>query len=289
MRALLVVSVAVLVACTKEQEATPQDSAEPNVVMLSSANNAFQAPDTIAAGWTSFQFANNGNDIHYAHIVRLDSGRTGPELVDAYAEAIRTSGPRPKWVTRFGGPGGVVPGGTSIATQFLEPGNYVWICPIEDEKGNPHFGNGEQKAFVVHGSAERTASPVATSQIHLLDFSFTVDSSLRSGAQRVRVVNDGVEAHDLVLMKLAEGRTIADIRKWLNPEQARRADRPTEPPPPIESLGMPAGGAAAMAPGYEVFIDVNLTPGDYAAFCMATAPDGRSHIEHGMIQQFRIN
>ena len=83
MRALLVVCVAVLVACTKEQEATPQEPAEPNVVMLSSADNAFQAPDTIAAGWTSFQFTNNGNDIHYAHIVRLDSGRTVPELIDA--------------------------------------------------------------------------------------------------------------------------------------------------------------------------------------------------------------
>jgi hypothetical protein len=28
--------------------------------------------------------------------------------------------------------------------------------------------------------------------------------------------------------------------------------------------------------------------GDYVLLCMATAPDGKSHIEHGMIKQFRI-
>jgi hypothetical protein len=291
-RVVQAVCIALLPACGPgEEKAEASSTAAPSVVMLSSANDAFDAPDTIAAGWTSFQFTNKGNDIHYAHIVRLDSGRTVPELVAAYAEAIRTSGPRPKWVTRFGGPGGAAPGGTATVTQFLEPGSYVWICPIEDEQGNPHFGKGEHKPFVVHGAPAQTqvAAPTATSEVRLMDFSFAIDSTLRSGAHTIRVVNAGVEPHDLVLMKLVEGKTIDDIRRWMNPEQARRSDRPAEPPPPLESLGIPAGGIAAIASGYEVFMDLDLTPGDYVAVCMATAPDGRSHIEHGMIQQFRIN
>ena len=32
-----------------------------------------------------------------------------------------------------------------------------------------------------------------------------------------------------------------------------------------------------------------LSPGEYALVRMATAPDGRSHIEHGMIRQNRIH
>jgi hypothetical protein len=189
------------------------------------------------------------------------------------------------------GPGGAAPGGMAVVTQFLEPGSYVWICPIEDEQGNPHFGKGEHKLFVVHGAPAQiqVGAPTATSEVRLMDFSFAIDSTLRSGAHTIRVVNAGVEPHDLVLMKLAEGKTIDDIRRWMNPEQARRSDRPAEPPPPFESLGIPAGGIAAIAPGYEVFMDLNLTPGEYVAVCMATAPDGRSHIEHGMIRQFRIN
>ena len=32
-----------------------------------------------------------------------------------------------------------------------------------------------------------------------------------------------------------------------------------------------------------------LSPGEYVLICMATAPDGRSHIEHGMAQQLTVH
>jgi hypothetical protein len=38
----------------------------------------------------------------------------------------------------------------------------------------------------------------------------------------------------------------------------------------------------------EVFFTTTLTPGEYLMLCMATAPDGRSHIEHGMVRQLRV-
>ena len=38
-----------------------------------------------------------------------------------------------------------------------------------------------------------------------------------------------------------------------------------------------------------VYFEANLTPGEYVLFCMVTAPDGRSHIEHGMIQPLEID
>jgi hypothetical protein len=201
-------------------------------------------------------------------------------------------------VTRFGGPGGVAPGDTSSVTQRLEPGEYVWICPIEDETGAPHFGKGEVKRFVVAGEASAASAPSAATipttapradvEVRLLDFGFEFDSVPAAGRHTIRVVNAGVEPHDLVLMKLAPGRTAEDVAALLNPENARRDAPSAEPPPPFESLVTPVGGAAAMAPGMEVFFDAELTPGDYALLCMATAPDGRSHIEHGMIRQVTV-
>ncbi len=266
--------------------------ATPQMVPLSTTEYAFQAPDTVSAGWTTLRLANLGQELHYAHIVRLDSGRTVQELVDAYAEAIRTSGPRPKWVTRFGGPGGTAPGDSSSVTQFLEPGSYVWICPVEDQAGNPHFGRGEFKTFIVSPAgpavANREAAPDAGVVIRLLDFSFALGDTLRAGRHTVRVENAGVEPHDLVVMKLEPGKTVQDIMTWLNPERARRPGQAEEPPPPLESLGSPAGGIAAIAPGMAVFFERDYAPGEYVLMCMATAPDGRSHIEHGMIQQVSI-
>ena len=290
---LSIVCAVVLAACTKD-ETPAQDpaTATPNVVSLSATEYAFQAPDTLPAGWTTFRMANHGAELHYGHIVGLEPGRTVQELVAAYAEAIRTSGPRPKWVTRFGGPGGAFPGDTSSVTQYLEPGSYVWICPIEDATGTPHFAKGEFKTFAVRAAdgmvADRSAGPEATMVIRLLDFSFALDSSLRAGQHVVRVENAGVEPHDLVLMKLAAGVTAQDLMTAMNPERARRPDQAGPPPPPLDSLVTGAGGIAAIRPGMEAIFETNLTPGEYVLMCMATAPDGRSHIEHGMVRMVSV-
>jgi len=283
-----------LTACASEEGASRQSTsgAAPNVTELSMAGHTFQAPDTLDPGWTTFRFANNGDDIHYAHIVRLEAGRTARELLDAYAEAIRTSAPRPDWLTRFGGPGGAAPGDTSNVTQFLEPGSYVWICPVEDSAGHPHFSKGEFTTFVVRTSSTGTAPvapPTATMSIRLMDYSFAFDAPPAAGHHTIRVQNTGGQGHDLVMLKLAPGKTLEDVRLSLNPERARRADQRDQPVAPLESLvSLGAGGIAAIRPGMEVFFTTTLTAGEYVLVCMATAPDGRSHIEHGMIQQIRI-
>jgi hypothetical protein len=176
-------------------------------------------------------------------------------------------------------------------TQNLEPGSYVWICPVEDTAGHPHFAKGESKAFVVRAAtnpAEQAAPPVASTVIRLMDFSFTVDSQLTAGRHTIRVENTGLEPHDLVMMKLAPGETLEQVRSFLNPERARRPGEAGQPLPPLQSLELLAGGIAVIAPGMDVFFQTDLTPGEYVLVCMTTAPDGRAHIEHGMIQQIRI-
>lgn len=286
-------SLVILSACAPQEEAPSLSvAASPQVVLLSATEYVLEAPDTIPAGWTNFRMANNGAEVHYGHMVRLDPGKSVQDLVEAYAEAIRTSGPRPKWVTRFGGPGGTFPGSTSSVTQYLEPGSYVWICPVEDDKGHPHFGNGEFKLFVVAATdaavVDPAARPEATMEIRLMDFSFAHDSVIPAGQHTIRVENVGQEPHDLVMMKLTPGTTVDQLLAAMNPERARRPDQADEAPPPMESLATGIGGIAAIAPGMESFFEANLTVGDYVLLCMATAPDGRSHIEHGMVTQFRV-
>jgi hypothetical protein len=277
-------------ACSNDKPPRPKlATAAPNVVSLTATEFSLSAPDTIPAGWTTFRLHNHGTGVHYGHMVRLDPGKTVEELIAAYAEAIRTSGARPKWVTRFGGPGGAAPGDSSSDTQYLEPGSYVWICPVEDDTGTPHFSKGEFKSFVVsdHVVADRDAAPRADMVIRLMDFSFALDTPLAAGRHTIRVENAGAEPHDLVMMKLMPGKTIEDIQNWLNPERARRSGQASGPAPSIETLASPGsgGGIGAIAPKMESFTEANVTPGEYALFCMATAPDGRSHMEHGMIRQ----
>ena len=290
--ACLTVAAALSGCAPQDTTPTPDESpASANVVALSIAAHTLQTPDSIDPGWITFRFSNNGDDIHYAHIVRLSDERTVPELLSAYAEAIRTSAPRPKWLTRFGGPGGAAPGDTSVVTQYLEPGNYVWLCPVEDSAGTPHFSMGEYKAFVVRAAksgAAAQAPPNPDAEIRLLDFTFEIVPPLKSGRHTIRVVNGGTDSHDVGMLRLAPGMTLEDLRGILNPERARRGDQgqPDDGPPP--DLGKVAGGVAALAPGMQAFFETDLTPGEYVLFCMVTAPDGRSHIEHGMMKQISI-
>jgi hypothetical protein len=292
---LLISCIAALAACTRGDDVRPADTTgSPTIVSFTATDYAIAAPDSIAAGWTTFRLANRGGQVHYGHIVALDSGRTVQDLSGAYLEAIRTSGPRPAWVKRFGGPGGTAPGDTSNVTQYLDAGSYVWICPVEDDTGTPHFARGEVRPFVVHAAAPGApgpeAAPAASAVIRLVDHAFTIASPLRPGRQTIRVENGGTEAHDFGLLKLAPGTTVEDVRVWLNPERARRSESDKGgDPPPLESIGSVAGGIAAIAPGLSAYFETNLTPGEYVLFCMVTAPDGRSHIEHGMIQQLRVD
>ena len=291
---LLVVSAAAVAACRGEDAARRADATTgaPNEVSLTATEYAITAPDSIPAGWTTFRLANRGEEVHYGHIVRVDSGRTVQDMAAAYLEAIRTSGPRPRWVRRFGGPGGAEPGGSSNVTQHLERGSYVWICPVEDGDGTPHFAKGEVKPFVVHAAHPDApgpaAEPAAGAVIRLVDHAFTIESALGAGRHTIRVENAGAEPHDVVLLKLAPGRTIDDVGAWLNPERARRTDAAAEPPS-LADIGTAAGGIAAIAPGMHAYFESDLTPGEYVLLCMVTAADGRSHIEHGMIRQLRID
>lgn len=287
-----------LLACSPGDDAPAKEPAthnvSPKVVNISVAKRAFQAPDTIDAGWTTLRFTNDTDeDVHYAHFVRLDSGRKVQELVEYYAKAIRESGPRPTWIVRFGGPGGAGPHQTSSVTQNLVPGVYVWICPIENEKGEPHFGVGEYRQFVVRATnaepGEAAAEPVASATIRLVDYGFTTDSSLvKAGRHTIRIENTGREPHDMNMIKLSAGRTLEDMQRFMNPERARRPGEKDDPPPPLHELGSLIGGVAAMGPSMSAYFDAELTPGEYVLFCMVTAPDGRSHLEHGMIRQIRV-
>lgn len=103
-----------------------------------------------------------------------------------------------------------------------------------------------------------------------------LSAPLTAGRHSIKVENAGAEPHHVVLVKLAPGKTMNDLQVSIrNPEEVE---------PPVTAVA----GVSALSPGAETYFEADLSPGDYALFCVIPGPDGREHIEHGMIQHVRI-
>ncbi len=283
-------AVVVALACATEDEAAQVNAttALPTVVTVTATDYAFQAPDTIPAGFTTFRLVNRSDQIHMAHLIRLDSERTIQDLIEGYSEAVRTAGSglesfteyveSIQWAARFGGPA-ADPHATSVSvTQHLEPGSYAWICLRDLPDGVLHLTKGMARPLEVRSADDTPVpriAPEARVVIRMIDYAFILSTPLTVGRQTIRVENAGPEPHALTLLRFEAGKTMSDLQAYLENVQS--------PPPAVR-----VGGVTALASALDAYIEVDLTPGDYVLVCFLTAPDGRSHIAHGMIQPVRV-
>lgn len=245
----------------------------PRDVTITAADFVFAAPDTIPAGATRIHLVDRGPSLHHVQLVRLDGGHTVAELV----KALSHPGPPPTWAQFVGGPNTPAPGATSVGTVDLQPGNYAIICVIPAADGVPHFMKGMHRPLTVVASTDQTANPTADITMKLVDYAFDLSAPLTAGHHTIRVVNEGTQLHEAVLVRLAPGKNAGDLVNWVFKQVG---------PPP----GTPLGGSTMLDVGASDFFTVDLAPGEYALFCFVPdAKDGKPHVMHGMIKQFSVS
>jgi hypothetical protein len=233
---------------------------------------AFESPDSITAGWTTFHLVNDGQALHHVQIVRLDSGKTAADL----QAALRNPGPPPSWARFIGGPNAPDPNSQVDGMIDLAPGNYVLLCMVDMPGGVPHFAKGMVRPLTVTAGGGPTIEPVADATISLVDYAFTIDGKLNAGAHVIKVVNNGPQAHEVEMVKLAPGKTAKDMLAWIA--------KPDGPPP-----GNAIGGIAGAVPGSPNYFKADLTPGKYALLCfLPDSKDGKPHFAHGMIRELEV-
>lgn len=260
------------VGAAKPDVTTPAPAA--NVVTVVAKEYAFEAPASIPAGLTTIRLVNDGKELHHVSLIRLTDGKTMEDLMSA----LRKPGPLPAWAHEAGGVNPPRPdGGEADVTQRLEPGNYVLTCFVPSPDGTPHMMKGMSRALTVAPSSGAQApDPVPDVVMTLTDYKFALSKPLTPGKHVIRVENAGQQAHELVLARLAPGKTAGDLAKWIDKMQG---------PPP----GEPIGGVAGMAPGGRAYITVDLAPGDYGFLCfLPDVKDGKPHAAHGMVDQIKI-
>lgn len=109
-----------------------------------------------------------------------------------------------------------------------------------------------------------------------MDYAFEAPAEIAPGWTTFRFTNRGPEPHHLTLVKLEEGRTVADV------VNAMREMRP------LTGIASAVGGPNAPMPGAEAVASVNLTPGEYALICVVPSPDGTMHVLKGMVKPITV-
>jgi len=255
------------------------DQSAPGQIRITAREYAFGGvgPGPVAAGLEALTLENRGREPHQAQVLRLDQGVDITRLLDTIrrdASAVLSV------ATAVGGPGAVRPGGRQQTVNDLVSGSYVLACLVPAPDGVPHAAKGMLKPFEVGGAQSGEAEEPATDEeIRLRDFLFTLPTEF-SGEGSFKVLNDGPQAHELELLRMAPGRNLDDI--------AAEVDRAGVAAPPSPAYAE-AGGLGIMAPGGIGFIRLRLTPGDYVAVCTVKDPGtGRPHSQLGMVTPFAV-
>jgi uncharacterized cupredoxin-like copper-binding protein len=127
-------------------------------------------------------------------------------------------------------------------------------------------------------AATPAAAPTALPLIHVkaADFKFDMPATVPAGAASLHLMNEGKELHHAVIVRLEDGKTLADLA------QAMKTEGP--PPPWVKFVGGPNG----VAPGGTATATLLLTPGHYAAICVIPGTDLIPHVAKGMVQGFEV-
>lgn len=235
---------------------------------------AFESPDTITSGMTTFHLVNEGPNLHHAQLVRLDSGKT----IADFGAAMKNPGPPPQWAVFVGGPNAPDPGASSDAVVDLQPGNYAVICLVDIPAHVPHVMKGMAHPLtVVASTGAPAAAPTADIDVTLSDYNFVIKGPLTAGKHTIKVANAGPQPHELEIIRLADGKTPKDLATWMEK---------MEGPPPASAIG----GVVAMMKDMTGYATLDLTPGNYVAICLLPdMKDGKPHAAHGMIKEFKVS
>ena len=251
----------------------------PNVVIVVAHDFAFDLPQSIPAGPTTFELRNRGTQGHHLDIVRLDSGKTAG---DALAALIKAGpGPRPAWLHAVGGPNAAMPGEKSNATLVLGPGSYLAFCEIPGPTAMRHYMKGMVKPFTVTSPGRAGRLPAADIAMNLVDFDFVLSQPLTRGHHVLAISNAGTQRHMVLIKRFPSdypaGTAAKALTEWALDPQGKPAPGANE------------GGITEISPGATVAMSRDFRPGRYLLICFsADETDGKPHFKHGMQKEITI-
>jgi hypothetical protein len=109
------------------------------------------------------------------------------------------------------------------------------------------------------------------------EYAFVMPDEAEAGVVRFNVVNTGKELHEFALGRLAAGKTLADVKAYLESGSEDSPDWFTD-----------VGGVPVLSPGEELGLTRDLEAGTYVFLCFLPSPKGEPHVALGMLKSFEL-
>jgi len=247
-RRAVVYAGAVLAGATGPAQAHAQ-----RVLTVVAHDATLESSPTVPAGLTTVRLLLKGPVRRELVVHRIPAGTTGESLV-------RGAVGRPsRWFERwsFGGP--TVPrdsAGDATATFDLRPGRYALVAYEVDAAGRPRGDRliWRQITAIAASVLIPGRFPVPDATIKVKDSRIDVAGAMRPGQRTLQVENVGSRPHEVIIGRLAAGKTLDDVRRW---------NRDRDEPAPFVYVG----GLTPMSPGAEAQTRLVLQGGVHVVLC----------------------
>ncbi len=238
-----------------------------------------EVPEEVVAGRTLITLDNQSSGGSDVNILRLPEGVT---LDDLNALMTSEGGETPAWFADLDSAGGfnVAPGDTGNGVIDLEAGE--WYIGVGDF--NPYT------ALTVIGDAASPtaqAEPPADLVLDMHEYTLGLPDQVAAGPQVWHVTNTGEQMHEVQLIRTPE---LLDAEQVITIMTLPEGGTPPEGVPDMSTLEFVPEGAKTMSPGHEIWIEMDLQPGNYVAIC--SNPDtetGQPHALLGEIHSFTVD
>jgi uncharacterized cupredoxin-like copper-binding protein len=261
-----------------------EDGAIPQVT-VTLYDDRTEAPASVPTGIVAVRYVHAGSAPLSVTLVQLTEGATVEQLRAAFATEGDAAFDRFA-AAGLGGPGFFPPGATQEVVHDLAPGGYVIASfPIdEEESGEAEAPDAAALAALFRPGFTAVPPPAATEPppsagtIELGDFFFHAPE-IPAGTNTFAVTNVGEQLHHLIVFKLADGLSFADIEAMF----AAGED------PFVAGLLASAPGVSELTPGATAWATLSFTSGIYAMLCfIEDEATGQEHADLGMVQPFTV-
>lgn len=245
------------------------------VLAVVAHDTTLESSPTVPAGLTTVRLVLRGKARRELVVHRIPAGTTGEALVHGAV------GRPPRWFRRwsFGGPAVPHDSATEAAATFeLRPGRYALVSYEVDADGRPRGDRLIWRQVTAIAAAVLIPGrfPVPDATMKVRDSRIDITGALRPGQRTLQVENVGSRPHEVIIGRLATGKTLADVRRW---------NRDRGGPAPFVYIG----GLTPMSAGGEAQTRLVLQSGTHVVLC-TMHHDGATGYDYqrGVLASFEV-